>query len=155
MREPTGKISDNPVANTNEIEGLQQENEEVVNIPTEIEVNGKTLKVKSRTIPELVKIDRRILEFQKIIYNISSGTADDLTEEEAEQVILDRQQECMDAVSDVLFHILNNNYDEPSYNRDWIINNISLDNANKIIDIYNQKNSMGEFLKKTAMARKL
>jgi len=146
MREAKGNLE--------ELEQLQEQNEIMANIPTEMEVAGRVIKLKSRTIPEIVKIDKVILEFQRIMFDITTEDAEELTEEQAEQRILERQKQVAQAMAKTLFYIINEDYENPEHTEEWIINNIPLDKLNEILDIYEQRNNMGEFLKKIAMARK-
>ena len=138
-----------------EIEQQQAMNEIVANIPEEFEVNGKKIKIHSKSARDMVKIDKAIMQILKVQYEretLEIGEDDNFWDK------LDSLQESYyDSTFKVLSLIINENPDNPEFSKEWIMDNIDLMDdglGEKILDAYNAKCSATNFFQKVLRSRK-
>ena len=137
-----------------EIEEKQELNEALMNIPDTFEVNGKTVKVKSKTSRQLVLVDKAILSLLKIQYQREKM---DIDSDDFWEFLEQSHEDYYTANTDVIFYIINDNYDNPDFDKDWIMDNIDLSEdgvGEQILDSYNKKCSPDNFFQKAMRSRK-
>ena len=166
-----------------QVDEIQSVNELVANIPKELKIAGKVIRVDSKTPTQLIVLERvrqglerarqekemYTMEVEKskqaILTQISAeGTASDRLEElwlafekvqaestsdEAVQNQLELAEKVMAQVTEVLYHIINADPEKPRLDRVWINQHISMEDATKILDMYEEKNSLTSFFSRT------
>lgn len=143
----------------------QDINDMVANIPIEFEVGGKSIEIYSKSIRDMVKIDKLINQLRQIgseeidISDVTDTT--ELTSEELEQKYIEIEQKLedkntriMDLVMEILFHVANKTVDEPEFSIDWLRDNLNVELGEQIIDAYNAKCSPGNLIKKILGSKK-
>ena len=138
-----------------ELERQQEINEALVNVPTEFEVNGKTIEIRSKSPKQLVQIDKSILNLLKIQYEKENMNVDDV--DNFWDNIESLHEKYFQANVDVLFKIINEDFNSPDFSVDWISENIdlSLDGVGEqILDAYNAKCTPSNFFQKAIRSRK-
>jgi len=152
------EIMDKPKEITEEFEDyekMQEDNETIANVPDEFKVDGKVVKIYSRTLNELPVIDREVLKLQKHIFSIDLEEAEEEEDVDVYDQAIEAQKKRQKLVVNVLYNIINRDYDNPEFGKEWISKHIDVETANNILDAYNKKNATGDLVKKMAMARKL
>ena len=137
-----------------ELEAIQATNESIANIPDEFIVADRTIKISSKSIRQMVKIDRAVLELHKIAYLTDESN---LEGEELWEATIRKNENIYDRMVDVLFCIVNDNVNKPEFTKEWIEDNISAaigSVGEQIIDAYNQKCGTDTTVKKMLMSRK-
>ena len=138
-----------------EIEQQQKMNEIVANIPEEFDVDGRTIKVHSKSAREMVRIDKAIMKILKVQYERETM---EVAEDDGFWDRLDDLQELYYSTTfDVLSLIINKDPDKPEFSKDWIMDNIDLMDdgiGEKILDAYNTKCSAQNFFQKVLRSRK-
>jgi hypothetical protein len=127
-----------------ELEEIQKANEIIANIPTEFTIDGKTIGIKSKSIKQMVAIDRAILELHKAAY---STIDEDLEEEELWEATIKKNETIYRKMAECLFSIINDNTAKAEFTIEWIEDNISLtagELGEQIIDAYNYKCSTAD-----------
>jgi len=151
-----------------EVTEIQRINEALVNIPTEFNVNGKVIKIKSKPMGQMVQVDRKILELYKMQFS-DETPADDAEDITTKPEYWDERISILEAtykkISEILFYIINDNYTEPEFTEAWITNNIDTGSAfdddpnsgmgNRILDAYNHRCSPDDLVKKMMQSKKL
>ena len=137
-----------------EAEEQQVVNEALINIPDEFKINGTTIKIKSKTPRQIVVIDKAILKLLKSQYEKENV---DVEDDNFWDALEKSHQEYFDANIDVLWYIINENYDNPDHEREWIMDNIDLGMeglGEQILDAYNKKCTPSNFFQKAIRSRK-
>ncbi len=151
--------------NSLDIDARTQEiNEMVVNIPVEFEVGGKAIEIYSKSIRDMVQVDKLINQLRNVgaeDIDISDVIDADLTPEELEQKYIeieqsleDKNTRIMDLVMEILFNVVNKNVKEPEFSIDWLRSNLDVELGEQIIDAYNVKCSPGNLIKKILGSKK-
>lgn len=170
------EIVDESAMDSFDIDNRTQDiNEMVTNVPVEFEVGDKSIEIYSKSIRDMVKIDKLINQLRQIgseEIDISDVTDADLTSEELEQKYIeiekaleDKNTRIMDLVMEILFHVVNKNTGatellapgvviEPEFSIDWLRDNLNVELGEQIIDAYNQKCSPGNLIKKILGSKK-
>ena len=137
-----------------EAEEQQAVNEALINVPDEFEINGSTLKIKSKTPRQIVVIDKAILTLLKSQYEKENV---DVEDEDFWDALEKSHENYFDANIEVLWRIINDDYDNPEYEKDWIMDNIDLGAeglGEQILDAYNKKCTPSNFFQKAIRSRK-
>ena len=138
-----------------DLERQQEINEALVNVATEFEVDGKTIEITSKSPKQLVQIDKSILNLLRIQYEKENMDVDNIATfwDNIESL----HERYFNANVDVIFKIINNDFENPEFSLDWISDNIdlSLDGlGEKILDAYNYKCTPSNFFQKAIRSRK-
>jgi len=137
-----------------EAEEQQAVNEALINVPDEFQVNGTTIKIKSKTPRQIVVIDKAILKLLKSQYQKENV---DVEDENFWDTLENSHQEYFDANIEVIWHIINDNYDKPEHDKEWIMDNVDLGEdglGEQILDAYNKKCTPSNFFQKAIRSRK-
>jgi len=137
-----------------ELEEKQEINEALINLPDTFNINGRVVEVKSKTPRHLVLVDKAILKLLKIQYQRENM---DIEQGDFWEKLDSYHDEYYEANTDVLFYIINDNYEEPAFDKDWILDNIDLGEGGigeQILDSYNKKCSPDAFFQKAMRSRK-
>ena len=138
-----------------ELEQQQDMNEIIANIPQEFKVDGRTIKVNSKSAREMVKIDKAIMRLLKLQFNRESIQIEnnDNFWDDLDNI----QNDYYDATFEVISLIINDNPKEPEFDLDWIMDHIDLFDGGvgeQILDAYNAKCSSQGFFQKVLRSRK-
>lgn len=99
-------------------------NREIVNLPTEYSVDGKTIRVQHKSAKSVVAINSVLLSMHKLQLRL---TKVDPSSEEAFEEIDKIQQEMYKLGIDLLFHIINEKpFGDPEFSKDWIEEHVPL-----------------------------
>jgi hypothetical protein len=153
-------------------ETVQQAAKEVLNLPDVFEVNGKRLEVKSKSLEAMGYIDEIIFDLGKIAYrpielfeelpDFRSNNPEEVREFAEKQMeiwekLRERNRRFRELIGKALFYILNDNYENPEVDLDWINKNIDC-TANgvgvQIIRTYTERNSLNPIIQTLLGARR-
>ena len=134
-----------------EMRVVQEINDAIANVPTVFEIDGERIEVKSKPIRQMVLIDKAILRLTYLLSNPIIPTSEDELERCEQQV-----QEVYKLITDIVFMIINDDYDNPRFTREWIEEKMRLreDVWEQIIDAYKAHCSPVPLLRKIAEARR-
>lgn len=141
------EIIDSKLQEIRETQGI---NEALADVPSEIEINGKRLKLGGYTIERIVNIDRAVFQLAELtreLFKIRSETDDTGDSNDMMDRIKDLGIKMKEAIVEALYLILNTQGND--IDRDWIENNIDLTpdgNGRKVVQMYQKKCSLLPFL---------
>jgi len=129
---------------------LQLEHEKIANIPTEFDLNGKTVRIKSKGFRALTQIDSKRLELRLWLAKQGEELDSSLTPEEQMQKLTDMQIELYRRCIDIIYLIVNDDPDNPQFSREELFEHIGPGSDNiglKILQAFEEKNSTEEFFR--------
>jgi len=134
-----------------EMRAVQEINDAIANIPTTFEIDGQTVEVKSKPIRQMVMIDKAILRLTYLLSNPIIPTNEDELERCEQQV-----QEIYKLICDIVFMIINDDYENPKFTREWVEEKIRLRDEvwEQIVDAYKAHCTPVFLLRKIAEARR-
>lgn len=147
-----------------ELEQRQETNEAIVNVPTEFMVSGRKVEVKSLSLRRMIKVDKLIIKLNKLATKdfTSDNIEYDISQKDYLAELDEREQktiEYYETFVDILSLIINDNDDNPEFDKDWIMDNISVSGegsiGEQILDAYNKHQSALPFCMKALASRKM
>ena len=101
-----------------DIERQQEINEAVANVPTEFDINGKTVRIHSKSARDMVRIDKAIMNLLKVQYK--RETVDIESGETFWEEMDSLQESYYETTFEVLYLIINSNTESPEFDKEWI-----------------------------------
>lgn len=135
----------------------QEINEITVNIPLEFNIKDRTVKIRSRTIYDMVNVDRKIEAFENAIAN-KVDYDENGTEKPMEYVTrIHQQQRIVYSEMAKVIHAMINDADSEEFTLEWIESNIDMTDGGlgeQIVDAYNEKCMPKNLVKKILLSKK-
>jgi len=107
---------------------------EFANVPEEIEIRGKKIKIKGKVIRQSIQLHKDILalrrklsELWKWIYEMmEQATDEDMFGSENFEEFLSKREEIDEMAAEIIFKIVNDDWENPEISKDWIMDNITI-----------------------------
>jgi len=143
-----------------ELKQVQGINDDLVNIPDELEVSGKKILIISRPMGKMVEIDKEIFNLQQLIFTEDEeDEAIELTDNKFWDNAFNKEYVIMSQIYKIVAKIIENNKFTNKLDKtleNWVEWNVSPEDASTIIDMYNNKcTKISSVVKKIQEARQL
>lgn len=134
---------------TQQVELAQQVNEILTNEPTVLEINGKKIEIKSKTLREVVAIDKKILEWQKKSaepFDLDLSDSSSVDSDEIYNQIEKRTQGNWEQLAEIV-RIVGSDTDDSDSIKVEDVWEMTIPDLNKIVIEYIKRNNVGPLLK--------